>query len=88
MGLDPLAMIDRYSWDELYLVAEAISDVDIERIDLLAQPIVASNGGKWKGYADAIRRRRRAEERARAASGPDDLFAALASVGLADKPRS
>ncbi len=81
-------MLDRYSWDQLHLVADAISDVEIERIDLLAQPIVASNGGKWKGYVDSIRRRKRAEERARIASSPDDLFATLASIGLADKPRS
>lgn len=89
-GLDPLSMLDRYSWDQIAVVVGAIDAALSDRADLLLLPLLRAQVKgtmKWKGYGDARRRklaaRRRAEAAAAAgASTTDDIAKKLAGLGF------
>lgn len=80
--------MDVWTWEQAALIAECIEDRLAERADLVVMPMVALQGGKFKGYAHA-RKKEKAKERKKAAEAklPPEIrnelkLAALAKLGL------
>lgn len=68
-GHDPLQMMERYTWDQLFLFGECMAVAEATRLDTFMGPIIGAMGGKWKpggpvkALADAMRGGKRGAHR-------------------------
>lgn len=77
VGIDPIAALDRMTWEQASFVAGCIEDARIAEIDLAVVPTVAATGAKFKGYGPGRRRAKLKErEKERLATLPPDEAAA------------
>ena len=77
VGIDPIAALDRLTWEQASFVAGCIEDARIGEIDLSVGPVVSASGAKWKGYGPGRRRAKLKErEKERLANLPPDEAAA------------